>query len=630
MGIVSYAQNLEDVMLWRVLGDVDDGFYVDIGAHDSIQDSVSLAFYENGWTGIDVEPISEYAERLRRDRPRNIVIEAVVTDNTEQSAEIYYIPNTGLSTLDREIARQHELRGYELTVRKSNAMTLDDVFSLRGGEIHWAKVDVEGHELQVIRSWKSAHRPWILVVEAIAPFTRSLTAFEWEGLLFEKGYKRVWFDGLNRFYLHEAHKEKLELFSTPPNLFDEFVLSGEGSSNFHIPSIRQKNWVSKELAARLDQARAETAALQADYQRKIDELEADRARILAEHSAWGEEVARLAVAREAAIAAEISELKATLATTLTRAETDLRKAADRLDVARQRAAETQADSQRRLNEVEADRARILGEQSAKFEEIAKSALAREAAFAAELAEVNAIHAATQAQAETAARTAAARLDEARERAAEMQADFQRRLDELEADRVRILAEQSARFEDVARATMAREVGFKAERAEMNARHAATKAQARRDQRTAEARLAEARARASQLQDDFQRKLDEWESDRARILAEYSGRFEEVATSAMAREAAFIAELSGMNARHAATQEQTRQDYLALEASLLRERDKGRKLEIELMSCQAKIKTVEQELESAQSRIAELQTSLWSKLIRPLKRIGAASESGVTH
>ena len=43
-GIVSYAQNLEDVMLWRALGHVQAGLYVDIGAQSASQDSVSSVY----------------------------------------------------------------------------------------------------------------------------------------------------------------------------------------------------------------------------------------------------------------------------------------------------------------------------------------------------------------------------------------------------------------------------------------------------------------------------------------------------------------------------------------------------------------------------------------------------------
>ena len=55
MSIVSYAQNFEDVLLWRALGDVVGARYLDIGAQNPVVDSVSLAFYQAGWRGVHVE-----------------------------------------------------------------------------------------------------------------------------------------------------------------------------------------------------------------------------------------------------------------------------------------------------------------------------------------------------------------------------------------------------------------------------------------------------------------------------------------------------------------------------------------------------------------------------------------------
>ena len=51
MTLTSYAQNFEDVILWRALKHVEHGFYIDIGAQDPVIDSVSLAFYQQSATG---------------------------------------------------------------------------------------------------------------------------------------------------------------------------------------------------------------------------------------------------------------------------------------------------------------------------------------------------------------------------------------------------------------------------------------------------------------------------------------------------------------------------------------------------------------------------------------------------
>ncbi len=45
MTFISFAQNAEDVMLWRALGHVRAGFYIDVGAQDPELDSVTHAFY---------------------------------------------------------------------------------------------------------------------------------------------------------------------------------------------------------------------------------------------------------------------------------------------------------------------------------------------------------------------------------------------------------------------------------------------------------------------------------------------------------------------------------------------------------------------------------------------------------
>jgi len=56
MTFISYSQNLEDVMLWRALKHIEQGFYVDVGANDPTFLSVTHAFYERGWHGINIDP----------------------------------------------------------------------------------------------------------------------------------------------------------------------------------------------------------------------------------------------------------------------------------------------------------------------------------------------------------------------------------------------------------------------------------------------------------------------------------------------------------------------------------------------------------------------------------------------
>ena len=222
-GITSYAQNFEDVMLWRALGHIENGFYIDIGAQHPVTASVSKAFYERGWRGIHVEPVKEYADLLRQDRPDEVVIEAAVSDGHGFST-LYDFPETGLSTLAPQVAEMHHGIGRQSERRTIPTVTLDDIFSFAGSkEIHWLKIDVEGAELEVLKGWKtSTARPWIVCVECTVPNSTIAAKGTWESLLIAKGYSFAYFDGLNRFYTLSSRPKLRTIMSVAPNVFDRF------------------------------------------------------------------------------------------------------------------------------------------------------------------------------------------------------------------------------------------------------------------------------------------------------------------------------------------------------------------------------------------------------------------------
>ena len=110
MTFVSYAQNFEDVLLWRALGHIDKGFYIDLGASDPDIDSVTRAFYERGWSGINVEPVTEQFRRLTGSRLRDINLRVAVSD-VPGTAGLFVMRGTGLSTLDRGLAESYRAQG---------------------------------------------------------------------------------------------------------------------------------------------------------------------------------------------------------------------------------------------------------------------------------------------------------------------------------------------------------------------------------------------------------------------------------------------------------------------------------------------------------------------------------------
>lgn len=235
MTFISYAQNFEDVILWRALNTVRGGFYIDIGAQHPINDSVSLAFYKKNWRGVHVEPTQHYSSLLRKYRPDETVIQAAVSDACS-ILTLYEFSNTGLSTAKENIAVQHIANGYPVTETTVQVISLFDLLEkYKGNDIHWLKIDVEGLESSVIRSWGDSDvRPWVLCIESIEPGSGIAVHLEWECLLISKGYVFSYCDGLNRFYVSNEKPDLLKYFSRQINARDDFLVSKPLSILFRL------------------------------------------------------------------------------------------------------------------------------------------------------------------------------------------------------------------------------------------------------------------------------------------------------------------------------------------------------------------------------------------------------------
>lgn len=276
MPFISYAQNNEDVLLWRALGHVNpgEGFYIDVGANDPVEHSVTKAFYDAGWRGINIEPLPVHIEAFDAQRPRDRNL-AIAAGSAEGSLTLYDVPAVrGWASPEPDVAAMHRAEGHtvaELTVpvRTLSAVCAEYV----DGPIHFLKIDVEGFEGEVLRGMDFARwRPWVLVIEATLPNSRVTNHETWEHLVTGQGYRFAWFDGLNRYYVAEEQAALLQHFGIQPNVFDDYI-------SYHLERAWDATRRTEEaLHARNEALQASDRALQDtrvvldDALRRIDAL----------------------------------------------------------------------------------------------------------------------------------------------------------------------------------------------------------------------------------------------------------------------------------------------------------------------------------------------------------------------
>lgn len=214
--LISYAQNREDLILFVLLHKVKDGFYVDIGANDPVIDSVTKFFYDRGWHGINIEPITFLYKQIAKNRERDINLNIAIS-NKEGTLELreYGHGKHGWSTLSADIKHDH-ISNKDYKDYKVRVATLSSIFEKYNVKnIDFLKVDVEGFEYEVLSSnnWKK-YKPKVIVVEDTYPE-------KWLDLLLQVGYQEVYHDGLNRYFVRHDLKDACTM-----NNYKEVLLSG--------------------------------------------------------------------------------------------------------------------------------------------------------------------------------------------------------------------------------------------------------------------------------------------------------------------------------------------------------------------------------------------------------------------
>lgn len=173
--IVSYASNAEDIVLVRAFAECRGRFFVDVGAGDPEEGSVTKNLVDRlDWRGANIEPLPEMLDRLRAARPKDISL-GVALDTKPGKASFYRIVagpglegGPGLSTLDTDIVEMHKATGWGVQELEVDVVTLESVlaeYASPGFEL--LKVDVEGREAAVLASADLRYwRPRVLVVES--------------------------------------------------------------------------------------------------------------------------------------------------------------------------------------------------------------------------------------------------------------------------------------------------------------------------------------------------------------------------------------------------------------------------------------------------------------------------------
>lgn len=188
-------------MIQTLLG-AAPGTYLDIGSGHPIRGSNTYALYEQGWSGLLIDPLKSNIDLSRRVRPRDISIAALCSSTNEPSVEFFEYETYQYSTASPERVEELALRGH--LARSTYQLPSFSLTSLVNDHaLHDARllsIDVEGMELEVLHGndWQKFRPELIVVEEWESPMRNPTPVYEF---LSGVGYQFASFHLASSFYL---------------------------------------------------------------------------------------------------------------------------------------------------------------------------------------------------------------------------------------------------------------------------------------------------------------------------------------------------------------------------------------------------------------------------------------------
>ena len=159
-----YSQDNQDrVLETHIFKGFKNGVFVDIGAHDGLSINNTIYFEKNnGWTGINVEPIKSVFDKLVINRPNSINLNCAVCNN---DGETDFICNAGYTEMIsgikdnfdprhmQRLQRENQQYGSTTEIIKVKTKKLETICRENNiSHINYLSIDVEGAEFEVIKS----------------------------------------------------------------------------------------------------------------------------------------------------------------------------------------------------------------------------------------------------------------------------------------------------------------------------------------------------------------------------------------------------------------------------------------------------------------------------------------------
>jgi|TARA_Y100000389_G_C17363296_1_gene464902 FkbM family methyltransferase len=164
---ISYSLTSIDLLINHVFKNKKKGFFIDVGCNHPVYNNNSYLLYKKGWRGINIDLDKKSIELFNLYRKDDCNINSAISSKPEILDLYFYHDKSPINTLNKKSSDYQKVK--PKIIKKVNTQTLDTVIinsKLSGKKFDFLSIDVEGHELNVLKGLNlKKYSPSIIVVE---------------------------------------------------------------------------------------------------------------------------------------------------------------------------------------------------------------------------------------------------------------------------------------------------------------------------------------------------------------------------------------------------------------------------------------------------------------------------------
>ena len=205
---IHYGEFGEDILVNRILKNLETGKYVDVGCYHPYKGSLTAQLYKKGWKGINIDLSKSSIDLFNLVRKEDINLNLAVSDFNGQTS---YFENSPINQQNSLIKNNDNQKKIKIDCKNLNLILEENKFE----KFEYLNIDVEGSEQNVINGINlSKYRPMLITIENNNLHINDYIESETYKILIKNNYTFISKTGVTNFFLkNEYAKNFLKLIS---------------------------------------------------------------------------------------------------------------------------------------------------------------------------------------------------------------------------------------------------------------------------------------------------------------------------------------------------------------------------------------------------------------------------------